>query len=158
MASASGLLKTKKSTTILIILAVVLIAVGAGSYLYLQNEVNRQNANTTNTNSPSGSSTEDPIEEKPGEQPVDNNYLILEDWGVKFSIPNSLRDTEVIYIKRISNDEPPREYYIFTIKQIQELEGKCEEQPFGDTITLGRHIEKPYEVPHGELINVNLPF
>ena len=99
----------------------VIIASFSG-YLIYQNGVKQKNSNVGETNSPLSPSDQNPVEVKPGEKPADGQYLVLNDWGVKFKIPNGLSSVKYYY-----NDE--YDSYDFTTERVEALGGQCKEPP-----------------------------
>lgn len=103
-----------------IVAAVVVIALGIGSYMFLQDRADKQNSNTGNTDSPSAPSTEEPVDKEPGEEPADGRYLVLEDWGVRFTIPEGLEGIKYYYNNKYDS-------YGFTTERVERLGGNCKE-------------------------------
>lgn len=140
--------KQTGSVHIVVIVALIVVVLGALGFVWWNNFHTKPVAKSSQSQaSNSGTSTT--------QQPNTNapSTLTLVDWKVKFTLASSLKDTEVKYFKRTSNDNPPRTYYAFTTSRIQDLGGKCTGQPFGDTVILTRESDKPIITPDSELIN-----
>lgn len=54
-----------------------------------------------------------------------STFLMLSDWGIKFTTPNSLGVIKVYPQKASSNDEGISEYYELTTKRVEALGGQC---------------------------------
>lgn len=78
-----------------------------------------------------------PIDESPGEEPISSQYVVLEDWGVRFRKDAKLIDTDVIITKSEEED-----VYQLTTSRIQSLGGRCAQKPH-NTVSLLRKPERP---------------
>ncbi len=138
------------SAHVIIITAIVVVLVGAVGYLGWNAVQNKNNSSTT----PTTSGTENDEPETPSENtntPTETNVVKLEDWGVKFTLVESLASTQVKYEAETHDRQAPA--YAFTTARVEALGGECVKEPFGDTAILIRFAEKPVAVPDGELIN-----
>jgi len=152
--------KKKSNTKKKVFLAVaVLVLLGAIAYLLVPQPDTHKSLFDTSFNKNDQSITNTPtqspaiISDSPTPIPVTSDSLTIPAWGVKFTIPTSLRDTSVKYTERKSNDQPPVTYYVFTTARIQTQGDKCTMQPFGDTLILNRYLDKPVAVPDGKLVS-----
>lgn len=135
-------LSQKGSAHAVIIVILVVALLGTLGFIFWQNFIKPETAQNTNSNT---SKTEN--KEKTTDDTKKSNQLVLNDWGVKFTIAAPLASTEVKYKARDANS------YVFTTSRIEALGGECTKSPYGDTASLIRFTEKPVAVPDGELIN-----
>jgi hypothetical protein len=131
----------ERGSAVPVIIVAIIIVILAGVGLALWNNLAPKTQSTTKSDT---SNTTEPSDE-----------LVISNWGIKFTIPDNLKPTEVKYYERQSSDTPPLTYYAFTTTRIQALGGACASQPFGDTEILNRYTEKPVATPDGELLNSN---
>lgn len=107
-----------------VIIAVITIAVIAalalgGWYVWDKNKKN------DNTNKPDKTSQNDQNNEDPSDPSEDGKYLVIEEWGVRFELPNSLKRD--IYYRLDRNDILKAEFASFASNKLDELagDGRC---------------------------------
>lgn len=140
--------KQNGSALLVVVIIIVIAILGILGY-----GVRSTLSNSKSNDSQQQTSMQSEETEESAVEPTDDDYLVLDNWKIKFKLADSLKTTEVLYYARKTNDNPAAGYYAFTTKRIQALGGKCTEQPFGDTVILYRYTEKPIATPDGELIN-----
>ena len=82
---------------------------------------------------------------------TDDNTIVLSDWKVKLTIPESLKSTSVKYSKETRHGKTD---YEFTTSRIEALGGDCATQPYGKSIVLSRVTEIPANAMNG-FVRVN---
>lgn len=126
------------------IIGLVVALIGALGFVFWQNFVHKE---------PIRNEAES-IAQNKTDQPegvsVNEGYVVIEKWGVRFKPSENLTDTNVNSSER--NDQTNGTYFAFSTDRIKDLGGKCTEQPFADTVTLYRFTEKPRATPDGELV------
>lgn len=134
-------LSQKGSTHVVIIVILIAALVGVLGFVFWQNFINKStpvNNDTAKVESKQKNTSKDA--EK-------SDQLILNDWGIKFTVSSSLTSTEVKYQAKDTDA------YVFTTTRIQALGDECAKSPFGDAVSLTRFAEKLMAVPDGELLN-----
>jgi hypothetical protein len=141
------------SVHIIIIATAVVALVGVVGFLGWNAYQSKNSASTAPTTSetPKPSNPDTPSETPI--TPTESNVVKLDNWGVKFTLVDSLASTEVKYFARTTADTPPQEYYGLSTARVEALGGNCAELPFSDIVILQRYAEKPVAVPDGELLS-----
>ena len=119
--------KQAGSAHVVIIVVIVAAVLGALGYVFWQNFINKDTSEITNdskqTTTQSGETPANPVE-----QPKDSTegYLVLEDWGIKFKLPED--SGEIRYYKEnVTNDNGSFDYYSFSTKRVEKLgEQSCD--------------------------------
>ena len=117
--------KQAGSAHVVIIVVIVAAVLGALGYVFWQNFINKDTSEITNDSKQTTTqSAETPA--NPVEQPKDSTegYLVLEDWGIKFKLPED--SGEIRYYKEnVTNDNGSFDYYSFSTKRVEELGEQC---------------------------------
>lgn len=86
----------------------------------------------------------------------EKQYLVLEDWGIKFKLPQT--ESEIVYYKEEANGV---EYYDFTTRRVEALGGICAESDDQGSVTrlgsISRSSTKNEDHPSAYAINDNEP-
>lgn len=135
------------SAHVLITITLIVAIFGLLGFVVWQNFINKP------ADSKQASTSEQSKVTQESKAKSNEGYIVIEEWGVKFLITDSLKSTEVQYNQRKSNNQPPQTSYAFTTARIRALGSACGKQPFGDTVILSRYSERPVVVPDGELVN-----
>lgn len=118
----------------IIILSVALV--GALGYIYWSNFMQPKSTtinDAATTSTVTATTTPKPVTSVSPES--DSNTIVLSDWKIKMTIPESLRNTSVKYSKNTKNGQ---DNYGFTTARIEALGGECATQPYGKSILLAR--------------------
>ena len=137
-------LSQKGSAHVIVIVILVIALLSTLGFVFWQNFMNKDTTRTNNTTA----KIEVKQKDAASEDAQKSDQLILNDWGVKFTISPSLLTSTTVKYRAIGIDT-----YAFTTSRIEDLGGECAKPPFGDTVTLTRFAEKPIAVPDGELLN-----
>lgn len=126
--------KQQGSIQVIIIAVLSLALVGLLGSMFWNNFVQSKGTTTTATVTKS-------VPPVPSQSPkADPNMIILSDWKVEFTLPESLRNTSVKYTKSSKDNTTT---YGFTTKRIEALGGDCVMQPYGKSLVLSRSEEAP---------------
>lgn len=120
---------TKKSK-IIILIALVLVLVGIVIFviLYRPGGVLSQNVQEgIDTNEPAQPGAQNPTSpDEPKDVTLDKRYLVLEDWGVQFIIPEGLEGIRYYKVNGTGGRDDAY-YYEFTTERVELLGGQCRE-------------------------------
>jgi len=151
--------KQNGSAHVIILIIVVLAIIGSLGFLFWNNFVRsnpdqKKQASTQKTkpNTPSSS----PIKED-----GNKGYLVLDDWKIKFKLPENIG--EIRYYKKVAepNDKGVIDYYEFSTKRVEELGGQCAESNGQGSVTrlasLDRTKMKREALASASFVNNNEP-
>jgi hypothetical protein len=149
--------KILKTWGVILLAIVALGGIGYSAYAWQQNTSLQNSVVQKNDENKRLAEENQKLKQAESQPTSENNedFLVIDDWNIKFELTDSLKTTEVKYYARTTSDTPQQSYYAFTTARILDIGGKCSEQTFGDTILLYRYSEKPEATPDGELINQN---
>ncbi|SHV14454.1 Uncharacterised protein [Mycobacteroides abscessus subsp. abscessus] len=136
--SGSSNTSNNNKKTLLIALGVVVV-IALGGIFYWQNDKQLSTADTTGSSQTTGDNveTKNPDLADPG-TPAGAEYLILEDWGIKFKLPPKLG--EVRYYKVGEN-------YEFSTRKVEALGQQCVEPSNRDYVTRLGYLSRTTKLP-----------
>ncbi len=112
-------LHKQNGSSLLVVIIILAVAIlGALGYVVWSNYIapkTTQNHTTQATTAQTNNQTND----------LNKGYLVLEDWGVKFKIPDSLTDIKSYKLTAASNSKGITDYYEFTTQRVEDLGGQC---------------------------------
>lgn len=107
-----------------LIIGIVVALLGALGFIFWQNFIHKE---------PTITKTEAVTKTQPKEEvDLSKGYLVLEDWGVKFKIPET--KSEIVYYK-VQNDDGF--FFEFTTKRVEALGENCVDNSTGGATRLG---------------------
>lgn len=127
--------KQSGSAHIIIISILAIALIGALGFIFWTNIVQPEAETKTSVEtvvSPSPSVNRGPESDK--------DTIVISDWKVQFTIPDSLKDDSVKYSQQTKDGSTS---YGFTTARIIALGGDCATQPYGKSVVLNRSTSSP---------------
>ena len=100
-----------------LVIGLVVALLGALGFIFWQNFIHKEPTVTNNKTVPKTQPKE--------EVDLNKGYLVLEDWGIKFKLPDSGSEVRSYKLPVKPNDMGFTEIYEFTTKRVEELGGRC---------------------------------
>jgi hypothetical protein len=114
--------QTQGSAIIVIIFTLAIALIGALGLMFWQNTMQSKNATQPTKSAISNNA----LKQSEAKTVVDPNedYLVLDDWGVKFKLPKESGEV-LVYKKTVSNQNGTFESYDLTTKRVEGLGQRC---------------------------------
>jgi hypothetical protein len=114
--------RTQGSAIIVIIFTLAIALIGALGFVFWQNTIQSKNAAQPAEKATSNNTLKQSEEKTVGG--LNEGYLVLDDWGVKFKLPKESGEV-LVYKKTVSNQYGTFESYELTTKRVEGLGQRC---------------------------------